>query len=292
MSDAWPDSYEPPPRRGAGGGRHGSAPDQDWDRTAQYDPQGDDYDRPHGAGSRGRRGTASYDRQPGGRRNEDYAATRRARPPSRSADPGYDQPASAGYERPPDDAGYNDQRTQYYGRGGLSDEAGQGQPGRAGRRAGAGARRAPGRRMGAMPTRFGVAVICAAAAVGGVLTVVTGGQPGLTLSVLLLMGAAIGTLAVRQRGSYFLLPVPALAYLVAAMAAGVSHDPSVLHSHTQFALGALQWLASGFLAMIAATLLVTAIVVLRWWLGRRGSPRAGEPLYRAPSPRSVDRFIA
>jgi hypothetical protein len=275
MSDAWPDNYEPPPLSGAGGGRPGSAPDQQWDRTAQYGPPGDDYDR-----------------QPSGRRNGDYAATRRARSPSRPADPGYDRPASADYERPWDDADYDDQRTQYYGPGGLADDAGPGQPGRAGSRAGAGRRRAPGRRMGAMPTRFGVVVICAAAAIGGFLTVVTGGQPGLTLSVLLLIGTAIGTLAVRQRGSYFLLPVPALAYLVAAMAAGVSHDPSVLHSHTQLALGALQWLAAGFLAMISATLLVAAIVVLRWWLGRRGSPRAGEPSYRQPSPRSADRYIA
>jgi hypothetical protein len=283
MSDAWPDSYEPPPLRGAGGGRHGSAPDQDWDRTAQYDPRGDGYDRPRGT---------DYDRQPGGRRNGDYAATRRARPPSRPADRGYDQPASAGYERSRDDAGYDDPRTQYYGPGELADDEGHGQPGRAGRRAGAGTRRAPGRRMGAMPTRFGVVVICAAAAVGGFLTVVTGGQPGLILSVPLLIGAAIGALAVRQRGSHVLLPVPALAYLVAAMAAGVSHDPSVLHSHTQLALGALQWLAAGFLAMIAATLLVAAIVVLRWWLGRRRSARAGEPSYRQPSPRSADRYIA
>jgi hypothetical protein len=131
-------------------------------------------------------------------------------------------------------------------------------------------------RLGSLPGRLGVSVIIGAAVLGAAATVATGGQPGLLLGLFIVAGTLAAGLAVRARAVYLLIPVPALAYLVAAIAAGLAggHAGS---SHTAMALGAAQWIASGFLAMAAATALAIGITAVRW--PRRGPRRADPPRY-------------
>ena len=99
-------------------------------------------------------------------------------------------------------------------------------------------------------------------------TVLAGSEPGLALGAGLIVGTAAGAAAVRPRATYMIIPVPALAYVVAATVAGFIHDHAIDTSRTALAVGLTQWIAGGFLIMIAATLLAMAIAVIRW-LGSR-----------------------
>jgi hypothetical protein len=133
---------------------------------------------------------------------------------------------------------------------------------------------------GSRPGRLGIALVAGGALAGLLVTVVTGSGPGLILGIFLLAGTAAGTLAVHHRAAYLIIPVPALAYLVAAILAGVIHDRAADTSHTALAISAAQWIASGFVAMSAATLLAIAVAVVRWaaqrrrgWAPRRPLPR-------------------
>ena len=83
------------------------------------------------------------------------------------------------------------------------------------------------------------------------------------LGIFLLAGTAAGALAVRPRAAYLIIPVPALAYLAAAIVAGLVHDRAADTSHTALVISAAQWIASGFLAMSAATLLAIVVAVAR-----------------------------
>ncbi len=124
-----------------------------------------------------------------------------------------------------------------------------------------------------MPGRLGVVVIVVAVLVGTVITVLAGSDPGLILGGFLIAGTVLGALVVRPGGGYLLFPVPAVAYVVAAVTAGLIHDRTVDASYTGLALSAVQWIASGFIAMSVATALAIAIAALRW--ARSG--RAQEP---------------
>ena len=84
----------------------------------------------------------------------------------------------------------------------------------------------------------------------------------------------------HPKAAYLIIPVPALAYLAAAILAGVIHDHAADTSHTALAISAAQWIASGFVAMSAATLLAIGVAVVRWaaqrrrgWAQRRPLPR-------------------
>ena len=143
-----------------------------------------------------------------------------------------------------------------------------------------GAQRTPPRRSpsgwGSLPGKYGIGLVAAAAALGALGTVLTGSQPGTLLSVCLVAGTVAGGFAVRQRASYLVIPAPAIAYLVAALAAGVFDAHS--SSHTALALGALQWVAHGFVSMVAATILAIVITAARWRTARRrpgDTPRPG-----------------
>jgi hypothetical protein len=122
----------------------------------------------------------------------------------------------------------------------------------------------PARRWGMMPGRFGVCVVVGSAALGGVATVVAKQDPGALLGICLIVGAVIASLAVRSRAGYLILPVPALAYLVAAFIAGMIHDHATDTNSTAYATSALQWVASGFVAMSAATVIVIVVTAARW----------------------------
>jgi 4-amino-4-deoxy-L-arabinose transferase-like glycosyltransferase len=122
----------------------------------------------------------------------------------------------------------------------------------------------PARRWGMMPGRFGVCVVIGSAAAGALLTALSNQEPGGVLGVFLVVGAIVAALAVRPRVGYLIIPVPALAYLVTAVIAGLIHDRAVDGSKTALVINAAQWIAGGFVAMSAATLLVIVITAARW----------------------------
>jgi hypothetical protein len=147
-------------------------------------------------------------------------------------------------------------------------------------------------RWGSLPGRAGVLIVIGCAAIGGLVTVATGSAPGLPLGVFVIGGTAAAVLAVRPRSVYLIIPLPALSYMVAAAAAGLVEikGQAAGASLTTLAVGAAQWMASGFLAMATATLLAIATAAARWPFRRpdpRGpgypppNARAGRPRHRA-----------
>jgi hypothetical protein len=117
---------------------------------------------------------------------------------------------------------------------------------------------------GTRPGRLGVFAVVAAVLLGLVVTVLSGSDPGVILGVLLVAGTVVGALAVRPAATYLLFPVPAPAYAVAAMIAGLIHDHAADTSLTALALNAGQWIAAGFIPMVVATALAVLIAGYRW----------------------------
>ena len=109
------------------------------------------------------------------------------------------------------------------------------------------------------------------AAAGLLVTLLAGRGPGAMLGIFLLAGTAAAVLAVRPRAAYLLIPVPPLAYVVAASLAGLVHDRAADTSHAALAISAARWIASGFPAMTAATLLAIVVTAAGWLAARRGS---------------------
>jgi hypothetical protein len=131
-----------------------------------------------------------------------------------------------------------------------------------------------------------VILVVASTALGALVTVLTGTEPGTVLSVFLIAGTAAAVLAVRPGAVYLIIPLPALAYVVAAAVAGLIHDQATGTSRTALAVGAAQWAASGFLAMAAATVLAIAAAAARW-PGRGRDPQGpgrAPPATRARRP--------
>jgi hypothetical protein len=136
-----------------------------------------------------------------------------------------------------------------------------------------------GRRRRAAPPRaarwwgtrsgqFGVLLLLGFAAVGAAVTIGRQSEPGVVLDGFVLAGTAVAALIVRPRAVHVIIPMPALAYLVAASVAGLIHDRAVDTSRTALIASATQWFASGFIAMAAATVLAIAITAARWAAGR------------------------
>jgi hypothetical protein len=117
-----------------------------------------------------------------------------------------------------------------------------------------------------------VFLVIGCAALGTLVTVVTRTEPGSVLGVLVVAGTATAAIAVRPRVVYVIIPVPALAYVVAASIAGFVHDRASDTSLTGLAVHAAQWIASGFLAMSVATLLAIVATAVRWPRSGRGRP--------------------
>lgn len=129
-----------------------------------------------------------------------------------------------------------------------------------------------------------VGIVVGSTALGALVTVVAGSEPGVVLCLFLIAGTVCAALAIKPRAVYKLLPVPVLAYVVAAMITGMIRDAAG-SSLTALALGAAQWIASGFIAMIIATLLVIAIALARLRGGRSGrgtdsKDSSGDPGFR------------
>jgi Domain of unknown function (DUF6542) len=115
--------------------------------------------------------------------------------------------------------------------------------------------------------------VAAATATGLLVTVLASGQPGFTLGALLVAGTLAAVLAVRPPVVYRLIPVPALAYMAASLAAVLAGGPGG-SSRTALAVSLAQALASGFYAMTAATGIALAGAVARRPRGPAG-PRPG-----------------
>ena len=110
---------------------------------------------------------------------------------------------------------------------------------------------------------YGVAIVIGAAGLGAVLTALTGGQPGTMLGVFLIVGTLAASTLVRPGAVHLIIPVPALAYLVAATLAGIAAIPAADMSRTGLAVSALQWIAHGFGVMVIATAAAIVITVVR-----------------------------
>jgi hypothetical protein len=144
------------------------------------------------------------------------------------------------------------------------------------------------RRWGSRPARLGVFIVTGCALLGMLATILTGSEPGVVLDAFLIAGTVTAGLAVRPGAVYLIIPVPALAYVVTATIAGLIRDRATDTSLTGLAVHMVQWIASGFLAMTAATILAIAITVARWPTARRR--RAGwrsPPAARAGSMRGA-----
>ncbi len=128
---------------------------------------------------------------------------------------------------------------------------------------------------GTRPGRLGVVAVIGATLLGLVITLLTGTEPGLILGVSVVAGTVAAALAVRPGAVYVIFPVPALAYAVAAVIAGLVHDRGVDTSRTALALSAAQWIAGGFIAMTVATAVAVLIGAYRWL--RRARPRDPAP---------------
>ena len=104
---------------------------------------------------------------------------------------------------------------------------------------------------------------------------VTRSAPGFLLGLFVEAGTVVAALAVRPRAGRMIFPVPVLSYLVGALISGFVFNRSGT-SKTALAIGAAQWVANGFFAMMLATVLAVAIITTRWYLWRRGRPPARE----------------
>ena len=117
---------------------------------------------------------------------------------------------------------------------------------------------------GSLTGRSGVCIVLVGAALGALITVLADTGPGPVLGVSLVAATLAAALAIQPRAVYRIIPVPALAYAATATVAGVIGDRVASASHTALAVGAAQWIASGFLPMTTATLLAIAVTAIRW----------------------------
>ena len=195
------------------------------------------------------------------------------RPPQRGGPGAYPRPGPGAYDH--DRASYRSDRGAYEDDGGVREEP---------YRPPSAARRAP-RRWGTLPGWTGVCIVIGAVALGALITAASGSQPGLVLGVLLVGATITAALAVRPRAAYLVIPVPALAYVVAATVAGLVSDRATGMSRTALAVNGAQWIASGFIAMTVATGIAIVITLVRWYTRRRGQRDPGPERHGRRRPR-------
>ena len=135
---------------------------------------------------------------------------------------------------------------------------------------------------GSLHGGLGVCVIVGSAMIGAIATIVSKSQPGSVLGLFVLAGTVAAALTVQPRTGRLIFPVPALSYLIAALAAGVVYDRSA--DKTQLAVGAAQWIATGFFVMVLATLLAIALTTVRWFMWRRDQHGPVPPDWPDPGP--------
>jgi hypothetical protein len=130
---------------------------------------------------------------------------------------------------------------------------------------------------GSLGGGLAVCVIVGSAVIGAIATIVTRAQPGSVLGLSVLAGTVAAALTVQPRAGRLIFPVPALSYLIAALVSGVVYDRA--SNKTELAVGAAQWIASGFFVMVMATLLAIALTTVRWFMWRRDQRGPVPPQY-------------
>lgn len=123
--------------------------------------------------------------------------------------------------------------------------------------------------IGSFPLKRSLYIFFGASVLGAIATLVTGGEPGSLLGILIVIGAVVAALCIERRSLYLLFPMPALSYLLLAIGTGLIHDSGNGTSTTQLGLGFLQWIGNGFFAMCAATILVGVIFGARLLASRQ-----------------------
>jgi hypothetical protein len=121
----------------------------------------------------------------------------------------------------------------------------------------------------------GALIVIAAAVAGTAVTAGTQHAPGYLLGAFVVAGTLVAALAVRPRAVYLLIPVPALAYVAGALTAGLIRQQSASPGSSGLTVSEAQWIADGFVAMVAATVLAAAITIIRWLAHR--NTRSGAP---------------
>ena len=127
-------------------------------------------------------------------------------------------------------------------------------------------------------------MVMGSAVLGAVATLAAGRQPGTVLGLFIVVGTVVAALLVRPWAGRMVIPAPALCYVVAALVTGIVANRSADLSKTALAVGATQWIANGFFAMVLATVLAIALTAIRWFIWRRGRP-APRPAPRTPGGR-------
>ena len=119
-----------------------------------------------------------------------------------------------------------------------------------------------------MSTRNALLALVAGTLIGIIGTLVAGSEPGLLLSLFIIVGAIVGTLGVRPGAVYLFFPLPAFAFFAGAVITGKIHDSSLGSSTAGLAVG-YPADRRHFFPMCAATILVLVIGGARWLLARQ-----------------------
>jgi hypothetical protein len=139
----------------------------------------------------------------------------------------------------------------------------------------------PARWLGRLPTWTAILLLVAGTALGVIVTLVAGQEPGGLLGFFIIVGAIAATLCVRRGKVYLLFPAPALAFFVAAVVTGKVHDAKLGSSTAGLGAGFTQWVAGIFFPAVVATIIVLLIGGGRWLLGRQlisgRSPLSADP---------------
>ena len=134
---------------------------------------------------------------------------------------------------------------------------------------------------GALRGGIGVGIVMGSAVIGIAASLVLGHGPGSVLGLFIVAGTVVAALVVRPTAVRMLLPVPALCYVIAALAVGVITDSPSDTSKAALAVAAAQWIAAGFLTMVLATALAVVLTAVRWFLWHRSRPVPDGPVRTA-----------
>jgi hypothetical protein len=147
----------------------------------------------------------------------------------------------------------------------------------------------PLRWIGTLSLRTAVLVLAGAALLGIVFTLIAGQDPGGLLAVFIIAGTIAAALGIRRAVVYLLFPMPAIAFFVAAVVAGIAHNSHSASSTASLGTSFVQWIAGVFFPMVIATILAILVGGGRWLLGSQlisgQSPRpAPRPSGARPAP--------
>jgi len=119
-----------------------------------------------------------------------------------------------------------------------------------------------------MSTLVATLVVAGATLIGIVLTVLARSEPGYLLGFFVIIGSLAAALGVRRGAVHLFFPVPALAFFVGAVAAGLVYDRHIALSKAGLAATFPQWVAGIFWPAVVATILVLLVGGGRWLLKR------------------------